>query len=158
MKTRPFFILLIVLTAISCHKQDINNQVKTCLSGAYTGRSEVRSNNLEQVYTTPDESHFEWIADSVFTDPDMLIVNNLSADSFELAGQMAMLLPDYWRHLPCEELQVTDTAFVLLTGLSSPFGYYSESLNLSFSTDGKHASVNYNRSTTNSHLSVMFNG
>ena len=156
MKALSYLLLIGLLTALSCQKKNVID--KFSATGTYTGKSEVRSTNLEQVFTTPEISHFEWVSDSIFNDSDILIVNSLSTDSFELTGPVAMLLPDYWRRLAWEELKLTDTAFVLLTGLSSPFGYYFEGLNLSFSTDAKHVTVNYNRSTTTSHSTVVFNG
>jgi hypothetical protein len=155
MKALSCLLLIVVLIALSCQKKKVID--KYSATGTYTGRSEVRSNNLEQIFTGPETSYFEWVSDSVFNDTDLLIVNNLSVDSFELAGPMAMHFPDYWRRLAWEELQYADTAHVLNKYLSAP-GYFTEGLEVSFSIDGKHVTANYDRTTTTSHSTVVFNG
>lgn len=157
MKTLSALLLLIVLTTLSCHKQNINNHIMTLLSGTYSGKSEFHSNHLEQIFTSPDMSHYEWVNDSTITDPNILIVNCISTDSFELAGPVALLWSDYWRHFAWDELQKSDTAYVLSKYLFSS-GYYSESLEVIFATNGKQVTVNYDHAITNSDATVTFDG
>lgn len=155
MKKLSWVIFIASLAVLSCHKKKIND--KLSLIGSYSGRSEVRSSQLQEIFTSPGVSHFEWLSDSVFIDPDELIVQNLSVDSLELSGPVAMQWPDYWRRIAWEEVQNTDTAFVLMKYLSSP-GYFSEDLKVVFSSDGQFVSANYHHTDTYSDKTVKFNG
>lgn len=155
MKKLSCVLFIASLAVLSCHKKEIND--KLSLIGTYSGRSEVHSSQLQEIFTSPGVSHFEWLSDSVSIDPDELMVQNLSDDSFELSGPVAMQWPDYWRRISWKEVQNTDTAFVLMKNLSSP-GYFSEDLKVVFSPDGQFVSANYHHTDTHSNKTVEFDG
>lgn len=136
--------LLGALLIASCKKD--KHLVTPDLAGVYVGKSDANSNRLEEVFTSPTESHWEWTSDSIARDPDTLQVVAISADSFELKGNILQWIPANWRRFAFSDgAGETPLVFDRSETIS---GYYSNTLSLSIDTETHHLVFDYHREQT----------
>lgn len=158
MKTRIFLSATagIALLLFSCKKE--SSAPVPNLTGTYTGKTTSASNRLEEIFTSPTESHFEWVSDSFVVQPDTLIVVEISADSFALKGSAAQWFSSDWRTYAYNESAGTTTlSFDRHIALS---GYYSRHLTLTFDVGKKTLTTGYtsDSETPPSHVQISFDG
>lgn len=128
MKHSLFCLLTIsTISFVQCKKE---TEPVTKQAHAFKGSANQTKHALEVVFTSPTESHYEWVDDTIHYLPDTLRIAPFSADSFELKGSAAEHLPLAWRKYAFAESASTDT--LRFERSESFLWYYSQSLKMTF--------------------------
>lgn len=129
MKTLVFPAFLLSLLVFACRKVE----PEAAFIGQYFGPTTSHSSQFKEVFTSPTQSHFEWVYDSSFKNPDTLRLAKISADSFALEGSAAHQVPSEWRRFAfAENTGPTIFEFERSAALA---GYFSRSLLLKINTE-----------------------
>lgn len=155
MKNSVIFLISFLFLFAACEKSK-NDKLRSEISGSYTGSSERHAASLQEVFTSPQESHFEWVTQSQNKNPDTLLVSGVSKDSFDLGGPISGWLGASRKRFAWNELVDNDSTFQLNQGISAPD--YSEQLNVSFYKNDGRIIFNYSNVKTYSEVSLGFNG
>ncbi len=124
---------------MSCEKEKVKSLPE--LTGTYIGKTSHHSNKLEEIFTSPTESHYEWVSDSFTRLPDTLIAAEVSKDSFVLQGSAAQHLPAEWRGFAFDE-HTGPQVFIFTRSFVLP-NYFSKKMELRFDTENKTLILEY---------------
>lgn len=142
MKTNLILIAFILFFIFSCHQDD----PKPAIAGTYTGKSDRHSVRLTEIFISPTQSKMEWVRDSAFQQPAVLMVEAFSKDSFKLVGDFAKSLPLGWATYGFSEAIGTDKQ-IFKRSLGRP-GYFSQEITLAFDLTGSTLKIDYHSSST----------
>ncbi len=145
-----------ILLLFSCDKDKDSFDRKKAFKGTYIGARKSHTATFEEVFTSPNTSHFEWVYDSVSQNPDTLIISEISADSFSIQGNVAKHLPSYWQHHSWTQSSGYKGAFVYSRSLFSTG--YLENLSITFQPDNKSVKVDYSYQTDYNNSELTFEG
>lgn len=154
MKTLVPPAFLLSLLVFACQKDETD----AAFIGQYFGPMTSHSSQFKEVFTSPTESHFEWVYDSSFKNPDTLRLSKISTDSFAIEGGAAQQVPSEWRRFAFAE-NTGPTIFEFERGASLP-GYFSRSFRLKINTETGTAKFTYlsDYQVPISKTDVMFEG
>ena len=149
MKTILILIAFILFLFFSCHQDD----PKPAIAGTYTGKSDRHSKRLTEIFISPTQSKMEWVKDSSFQQPAVLVVEAFSKDSFKLVGDFAKSLPPGWARYGFSEAIGTDKR-VFKRSLERP-GYFSQEVTLEFDPTRSTLRIEYHSSNTTPQSDVL---
>lgn len=128
----------------------------------FIGSSASHSQTPEEIWTSPNDSHFEVRYDSFFVHPDTLIIQQIAKDSFTLKGRAAAHLTFGPFKFNYKE-GVSDGGHTVYSRNYSVNGYNTYIVSLTIDADGKTATLGqttadyyYNRPSSSSNL--LFKG
>jgi hypothetical protein len=142
MKTILILIAFIPFFFFSCE----NNDPKPAIAGTYTGKSDRHSKRLTEIFISPTQSKMEWVKDSAFQQPVVLVVEAFSKDSFKLIGDFAKSLPPGWSRYGFSEATGTDK-LVFKRNFGLP-GYFLQDITLAFDPSGGTLKIDFHSSST----------
>lgn len=121
---------LLWLAMNGCSKEQETPVDYTRIIATYVGKTELSSRYLQEVFTSPTMSHYEWITDSITFDPDTIRVVQLSADSFEMQTGNSFLLVSEWMRFAFRESE-GPSVLKYQRSMALP-GYFDKNLTLEF--------------------------
>jgi hypothetical protein len=149
MKTISTSIVVALCFLFACENED----PKPAIAGTYTGKSDRHSIRLTEIFISQTQSKMEWVKDSTFQQPAVLVVEAFSKDSFKLVGDFAKSLPSGWATYGFSEATGTDKRiFKRSFGLS---GYFLQEITLAFDPTDSTLKIDYHSSSTTPQSDVL---
>jgi hypothetical protein len=133
--------------------------VPELLSGTYIGPSFERSSYLQEVWTSPNEYHYEWVSDTVLQDFDTLRIRQVSVDSFVMEGPVGSRLSSWWDSFAWDELVDSSGIYTFEKEFGYSYGFFTARYSVVFNPNNQTVEVKYNHSTYNAgSLDFTFEG
>ncbi|MBL7828049.1 MAG: hypothetical protein JNJ57_15570 [Saprospiraceae bacterium] len=148
-------LALLLAACTNRHEEDLDYSQ---IIATYVGSSQWHSASLEEVFTTPTTSHYEWVYDSLTTDPDTIRVIQFAADSFELQGGNGFFLAPDWTRFAFRESE--GPSILKYERNSALSGYFNRTITIEFDLSTKSLQIESEASqnTPASNSNATFNG